>query len=158
MGFHDLRHIQARFQAAKPGQDIARPARILFVDDQAVMRELLAEHLRLQGYDVVEASNAFQALTILSSGDIFDLLITDIDLPGDFGGLELARMVKEAVPATRVIALSASARLPGRADAIDRFIGKPATSQQIRRQVGEVLRPAPIPPPSKGRFHGDAPR
>ena len=37
MGFHDLRHIQARFQAAKPGQDIARPARILFVDDHILV-------------------------------------------------------------------------------------------------------------------------
>jgi CheY-like chemotaxis protein len=158
MGSHDPRHIQARFQAAKPGQDTVRPARILFVDDQAVMRELIAEHLRLQGYEVVEASNAFQALTILSSGDIFDLVITDIDLPGDFGGLELARMVKEAVPATRVIALSGSARLPGRADAIDRFVGKPATSRQIRRQVDEILRPAPLHPGTKGQFHLGVPR
>ena len=158
MAFHDLRHIQACFPPAKPSPDSAKAARILFVDDQPVMRALLAEHLRLQGYAVMEASNAFQALTALSSGDIFDLLITDIDLPGDFDGLELARLVKEALPATKVIALSGSARLPGKAGAIDRFMRKPATSQQIRRRVNEMLRPAPIRPGAIGRFHLGLPR
>jgi len=158
MAFHDPRLIHTHFGATKSGPNCAKPVRILAVDDQAVIRELLAEHLRLQGYVVMEASNAFQALTAVSSGDMFDLVITDIDLPGDFDGLELGRLIKEAFPTTKVIVLSGSARLPGKVGAIDRFIRKPATSQQIRRQVSEMLKPASIRPDAPGRFHPGLPR
>jgi len=118
----------------------AQTPRILVVDDHSVVREVLAEYLSLDGYRVAQAANAFQALAALSSGEPFDLVLTDIDMPGGFDGLDLARLIREANPATKVIVISGRSRLPDHTCAIDLFIRKPATSHQIRRHVAQALR------------------
>lgn len=61
-----------------------RPARLLVVDDEPAVRELLDEGLQMLGYEVRAASAAAEALELISGGD-FDLVLSDIDMPGQNG-------------------------------------------------------------------------
>ena len=143
MSFHDAARYRRLYRSRAINnreRPHAQPARILVVDDYSGVREVLAEYLALDGYRVSQAANAFQALAVLSSDEPFDLVLTDIDMPGDFDGLDLARLVKEASPATKVFVISGRSQLPDHTCAIDLFIRKPATSHQIRFHVAQILR------------------
>ncbi|HVO29436.1 MAG TPA: response regulator, partial [bacterium] len=63
-------------------------ARILVVDDERVIREILTDFLEMEGYSVVSASDGQEALTRLQSGDNIDLVVTDLKMP-NMGGIEL---------------------------------------------------------------------
>ncbi len=66
---------------------------ILVVDDEKMMRELVSERLRIEGYRVEEAENGERALAMLSSGT-FDLLLTDLNMPA-LNGLQLLGKARE---------------------------------------------------------------
>jgi CheY-like chemotaxis protein len=68
-----------------------RPATVLLVEDEPLVRMLLAEELREAGLSVVEAGDAGEALSFLSATDQIDIVVTDIQMPGDMDGRELAR-------------------------------------------------------------------
>lgn len=74
------------------GPSQARPRRILFVEDDALIRMATAEMLTDLGHAVVEAGDAAQALAVLAEQTV-DLLITDIGLPGA-SGAELAKLAR----------------------------------------------------------------
>ena len=68
-------------------------ARVLIVDDQDYVRELLRDILNSLGHQVVEAEDGFQALELFEK-EAFDAVFTDIGMPG-MSGWELARLVRE---------------------------------------------------------------
>jgi CheY-like chemotaxis protein len=68
-----------------------------------LIRELAAEDLEEAGYDVVTMATGDEALALLESGDVFDLLFTDIRMPGLIDGWELAAEAKRLVPGLKVI-------------------------------------------------------
>jgi DNA-binding NtrC family response regulator len=63
---------------------------ILLVEDDALLRVSIADHLRGRGYHVIEAGTVIEAATVLSSGPQVHLVFSDVDLPGATGGLSLA--------------------------------------------------------------------
>ena len=65
-------------------------ARILPVEDEMLVRELALEDLTDAGFEVVDASDADVALVILQKDRAFDLLFTDIRMPSEIDGWELA--------------------------------------------------------------------
>ena len=79
--------------------------RLLIVEDDAAMRNLLAARFRESGFDVVEASNARDALATRPPGGSFDLVLTDVHLPGR-SGIDLARSLHEQSPAVPVVFVS----------------------------------------------------
>jgi len=79
--------------------------RILVVDDEQSMRELLAIMLRRDGFDVVAAESRTQAAAVLARGPV-EMIITDVKLP-DGDGIEILRHVKAAAPETVVIVMTA---------------------------------------------------
>jgi len=79
--------------------------RILVVDDEQSMRELLAIMLKKDGFDVVAAESRTQAAAVLARGPV-DLIVTDVKLP-DGDGIEILRHVKAAAPETVVIVMTA---------------------------------------------------
>jgi CheY-like chemotaxis protein len=83
----------------------AVPGRILVVDDEAVVKELLARVLGRAGHDVIAVSNGEEALHEIAKGR-FDLLIVDKNLPG-MTGLEVMRLVREHEPHLRAILITA---------------------------------------------------
>jgi two-component system response regulator PilR (NtrC family) len=79
-------------QRAEPAAD-RRPPRILVVDDERSMRELLAIVLRREGYEVLLAENGRAAIELLEREPV-DLLISDIKMP-DLSGVEVLRAAKK---------------------------------------------------------------
>jgi len=79
--------------------------KILVVDDEPSMRELLAIMLRREGFAVDVADSRATAARVLASGP-FDLVITDVKLP-DGDGIEILRHLKAAAPETVVIVMTA---------------------------------------------------
>src|SRR5260221_14780474 len=79
--------------------------RILVVDDEQSMREMLAIMLRREGFEVVAAESRAVAAAVLGQGPV-DLVITDVKLP-DGDGIEILRHVKAASPETVVIVITA---------------------------------------------------
>src|SRR5579863_2787642 len=78
---------------------IDRTATILVVDDEKVIRFLLAERLDLEGYDVIEAANAAEAIEIIETDHRpVDAVISDVQMPRKMDGIALARWFAEHAP------------------------------------------------------------
>jgi CheY-like chemotaxis protein len=75
---------------------------ILVVDDDEDIRSLARAYLEDQGYRVLQAPNGAEGLRVLGSAQV-DLLFTDILMPGDIDGFELAERAKQAYPSLRVL-------------------------------------------------------
>ena len=71
--------------------------RLLVVDDESSVRTLLKQVLEMEGFQIMEAGSAREAMRALEEHDI-DLLVTDILMPG-VTGLELAEAARAEVPA-----------------------------------------------------------
>jgi CheY-like chemotaxis protein len=82
------------------------PAKVLVVEDEPDMRQYVTTQLRELGYQVTAAATGAEALHLLSTDDTFDLLFTDLVLPGDVSGLELARRARTAFGADLKVLLT----------------------------------------------------
>ena len=67
---------------------------LLFVDDSAFFRNMLTPVLKAAGYEVTTVAGGQEAMTLLKSGRIFDVLVTDIDMPG-MDGFALAQAIRD---------------------------------------------------------------
>ena len=96
--------------APRGGRPVAPPAstaRVLVVDDERSMRELLAIVLKREGYDVLLAESGKMAIAALERGGV-DLLVSDIRMP-DMTGIEVLRAAKALDPALEAIMVTAFA-------------------------------------------------
>ena len=82
-------------------------SKILVVDDEQSMRDFLAIMLKKEGHDVVTAENGTSAMKAVQS-EIFDLVISDIKMPG-MDGIDVLKTTKEISPETIVIMITAFA-------------------------------------------------
>lgn len=119
-------------------------ARILVVDDEDVVRMLVVDLLREHGHAVQEAEDAFVAMSRLRSGEAFDLMITDIGLPGGFDGSTLARCARALRPILPILFITGYAF--GGRDGICLEPGipvltKPFTLQALAARIGMLLAP-----------------
>jgi CheY-like chemotaxis protein len=80
------------------GMDSPEAPTILMVEDEAVLRETIAECLRDWGYHVLEASNAQAAIGLITAAKQIDVIFTDVRMPGRMDGFGLARWVRERHP------------------------------------------------------------
>lgn len=76
----------------------ATPPSVLLVEDEQLIRQLVAHWLSGRGFAVHEAASAGEALAYLSAGGEADVLFTDINLPGGMDGTELARLARQMRP------------------------------------------------------------
>lgn len=79
---------------------------ILVVEDEPLVRWTAVEILAAAGYDVIEAENAEQALATLKAHRGVSLLFTDVDMPGDMDGLQLAEFVHARWPDVQLVVTS----------------------------------------------------
>ena len=82
------------FGAQPSFNDEARRQRLLLVDDSAFFRNMVSPMLQVAGYDVVSVSGPTEALSLCESGQHFDVIISDIEMP-DMNGFDFARQIKE---------------------------------------------------------------
>lgn len=92
-----------------PAGGAARRTTVLLAEDEPGLRELLTVTLEQKGFEVISAEDGRQALQLATSGEHFDLLLTDIVMPGGIDGFELARSVRESFPDLPVLYLTGNA-------------------------------------------------
>ncbi len=91
--------------------------KILLIDDEEQIREVIAVFIRSKGHEVKEAKNGEEGLgVLLTEKEIFDWVLTDFVMPG-IDGLEVIRRVKTANPMMRLWLLSGKMDDPLRAEA-----------------------------------------
>ena len=94
--------VQAKQQAALRGNET-----ILLVEDEASVRRITAQNLRLLGYGIFEAASGPEALEVWNARERqIDLLLTDMVMPGGLTGLDLADKLRETQPNLKVIIAS----------------------------------------------------
>jgi CheY-like chemotaxis protein len=117
-------------------------ARILVADDDRAVAEFVRRALVHHNHDVTVVEDGIAALHALQASDPFDLLLTDIVMPG-MDGIALALKVARDYPGLRVLLMSGYAAERQRAHNLDvliqRVISKPFTLQELVRVVEEVL-------------------
>jgi two-component system cell cycle sensor histidine kinase/response regulator CckA len=151
-----------RFEIYLPRTDAPRPLRslkrtgailprgnetILLVEDEEAYRTLIREILQDCGYAVLEASGAFQALSILERHlRPIDLLLTDVVMPGLSGG-ELAGRLEPMHPEAKIILISGydddRDALRALRDSGLQYLRKPFNAQTLASAVREVLDAVP---------------
>lgn len=126
-------------RAEPPGNGVA--PRVLVIEDEAAVREALAEVLGQHGHVALAAADGEEGLAIVHR-EAVDVVIADLALPGR-SGLEVARAVKRIRPGTPVILVTA---WPGRLDAtaveasgVERVLEKPTDAAQVVEAVEALL-------------------
>src|SRR5690606_12986774 len=117
--------------------------RLLLVDDEAALREPLAEYLSRQGFDVVAVQSAAEARTRLRD-ETPDLILPDIMMPGE-DGLSLCRHLgaSQAIPAILLTARGeATDRIVGLEIGADDYVVKPFEPRELVARIRSVLRRA----------------
>jgi CheY-like chemotaxis protein len=117
---------------------LPRTVRILVVQDEVLIRALIAEELRLGGFSVIEADRADDALTYIKAGAQVDLVFSDIQTPGSLDGLQLAAALRDKYPDIPVILTSGNA-LPRHVGIVEAFVPKPYDVAQTIALISEIL-------------------
>jgi CheY-like chemotaxis protein len=122
-----------------------RPGRetVLLVEDEPAVRALARRALSSFGYRVLEATNGVEALTVArQTSEAIDLLLTDVVMP-EMGGRDLAQVLKQERPGTRVLFTSGYPDSGGMAlDVAESgvpYLPKPYTPNELAEKVREVL-------------------
>ena len=133
--------------------------RVLVVEDEASIREMVALNLKMAGWEVVEAPSAERALELMHSGEHCDAALLDIMLPG-MDGLSLCETIRRDDSDIGIIIVSAkgqeSDKIRGLSIGADDYITKPfsvseliarleALTRRIHRGNGTAARPAEEP-------------
>ena len=120
---------------------VERALRVLVVDDQEVICELICEYLHCDGHTTASAYRGDEAYALFST-DKFDLVITDQSMPG-MNGVQLASVIKEVAAEIPVILLTgfgdemlAAGGLPA---GIDLVLGKPVSQADLRLAIFQAL-------------------
>lgn len=114
--------------------------RILVVEDELLIRMLIADELRDADYDVVEAGDADEALELLGTSAPVDLIISDVRMPGSIDGLGLLAAVKARCPKLPFIVTSGHIE-PSVAmqRGADRFLPKPYSTHVVLSAIHDEL-------------------
>ncbi len=115
--------------------------KLLVVDDEARIRELIKKYATFEQYDVTEAENGMQAVELCRQQD-FDLIIMDVMMP-DLDGFSACREIRKA-SAVPILMLSARGeeydKLHGFELGIDDYVVKPFSPKELMMRVGAILK------------------
>jgi two-component system NtrC family sensor kinase len=112
--------------------------RILLVEDDADVAEVTQAMLTGLGYEVREASNAIDALEILTSNENFDVVLSDIIMAGGMSGVELARSIKSTFPDIRCLLMSGHGEVGEDSWSEFPMLRKPFKSANLREALDDI--------------------
>jgi len=124
--------------AERPGLEPEKLS-VLVVEDEVLLRVMMADELRSNGLSVIEAANADEALTVLRSSAPVDLLFTDIRMPGSMDGLALAALMRAIKPELKIIVASGQSPRSLSRDIADEFFDKPYNAATVVKRITELL-------------------
>lgn len=120
-----------------------RPPAILVVDDDALVRLTLSDHLQDSGFKVLEASTGDEALAIMAAPAFtVDLVFTDVMMPGVTDGFALAKWIAENQPSIPVIVTSGDTDKIAAAQEIGedlQFVPKPYDLEALTTHIRQTL-------------------
>jgi two-component system phosphate regulon response regulator OmpR len=123
----------------------ARADRVVIVDDDARIRDLLRRYLSQEGFDILLAEDG-KALNKLMTRETIDLIVLDLMLPGE-DGLSICRRLRAANDATPIIMLTAKVedvdRIVGLEVGADDYLPKPFNPRELLARIHAVLRRRP---------------
>jgi CheY-like chemotaxis protein len=111
---------------------------VLLVEDEAVIRTMVADYLRDLNFIIIEVKDADEAIAVFSSATPIDLVFTDVNMPGKLDGFKLAAWISEHHPTVRIILASGVAELRNQ----DRgfvILQKPYSPSLLERKIRELL-------------------
>jgi signal transduction histidine kinase/ActR/RegA family two-component response regulator len=144
---------------ADVGSEAATAARVLLVDDEDLLREVLAEQLEDAGSSVLVASSGPEALALLAAGETVDALVTDLSMPG-MDGLALIRAAQKTRPDLPAVLLTGyvgedSVLAPNRDDGLSfALLRKPVRMRDLVERLQSLLAGQREARTSKGRSGG----
>ncbi|MCW2285989.1 PAS domain S-box-containing protein [Rhodoblastus acidophilus] len=133
--------------ASKPGEGVVKKdgtRRVLLVDDEDAVREVLKGELEHAGYQVAEASGAAMALAALDAGEQVDLLVSDLSMPG-MDGMTLIRAAQErrkrlpTILLTGYVGDAAALAIGSQARGSVCLLRKPITGSELADRVAAIL-------------------
>jgi two-component system cell cycle sensor histidine kinase/response regulator CckA len=131
----------AKVTKAEPQREWAGGGRVLLVEDEDMVRTVAERALSRAGYTVISAADGDEGLEYVEAGREFDLVVSDVVMPG-MDGPAMVREIRKRHPALPVLFMSgyAEEQLRKEIDIADvHFLPKPFTVQQITDKVGGVL-------------------
>ncbi|GAA2482573.1 response regulator transcription factor [Winogradskya humida] len=135
-------HSDTRGSVALSEPPVARPTRVLVVDDEPNISALLSATLRLVAFDVRVAESGHGALVAVEDFDP-DLVVLDVMLP-DLDGFEVARRLRAAGRGTPVLFLTArdtvEDRVAGLTAGADDYVAKPFSLEEVVLRIRAILR------------------
>ena len=124
-----------------------RRGKLLLVEDETLLRRLIAEYLRAEGFDVIEAADGLEGASLYSGHRPFDLVLLDLNLPY-LSGVDVCRRIKALRPNQPVLICSAAILDGHVADLlelkVDQFLTKPYHPLDLLERIAlELARAAP---------------
>jgi len=124
-------------------QRMAQGERLLLIDDELNLRAVMGEYLTERGFVVTDAGDANTALERFRLDDPFDLVITDIGLPGGFSGRQVAKAIRMQVPAQKILFITGYAHHSVEAQLLDQpgtaLMNKPFLLADLADQALSML-------------------
>lgn len=121
--------------------------RVLLVEDEGIIRMLTATFLRDEGFDVTEAWNGAEAAKLLDGAEAFDVLFTDVQMPGTLDGIDVAVRARLRNSTLPVLVVSGyAAQLVSRLGTLAPpavFIGKPYDLDEIANALKRLTQVEP---------------
>lgn len=122
--------------------DANRPANLLLVEDEHLLRDLVAQFLRGEGFAVVEACDGPEGVERFTDSGPFDLALVDLNLPG-CSGVEVCRRIKRIKADQRVMICSAAIVLDHeralQALGVAHYLTKPYHPETLLAHIGEEI-------------------
>jgi DNA-binding NtrC family response regulator len=116
----------------------------LVVEDEILIRSATSEYLRDAGFSVVEASNALDAIAVISSLETVDLVFTDVEMSGEMNGSMLASWINEHHPSVPVIITSGAIEFPVESQAAN-FVRKPYILSVVEQKIRDLIDLSHVP-------------
>jgi CheY-like chemotaxis protein len=120
-----------------------RPLRVLLVEDNAQVAEVAVSLLMERGHAVTSVGTASEALHLLKAGQPFDLVLSDLVMPGGMSGFELAQRIREGWPALPILLASGYSEAASKAvKAGFALVQKPYEPDLLVRAIERTATPA----------------
>ena len=127
-----------------PTARVASNRCLLLVDDDPIVREMLAGEMAAQGYTLLQAASGPEALALLDAGRAFDLVVSDLSMPV-MDGLSVVQEMQRCRPGlpaillTGYLSVAAEAALAARTDATITLLRKPIDARTLAECVAKLL-------------------
>ena len=111
---------------------------VLVVEDNSLVRVIIADFLESAGFGVIQAVDGAAALGVLESGADFNVLFSDVQMPGPIDGVGVAMLMREQRPDMPIV-LTSGHGTPEALPAGGRFISKPYDNRKVVTLLHEMV-------------------